>query len=480
MFRVKVRLVAGILVVLLNVAVYLAITIPLSRKAEERVERNVERASKLVVRSQKLHALELQNMVLTVAAQPEFKDWMDKVEERERRAAAFDAITEYDDQLKKEERKAHFFAIVGKDGAVLARDLDINNMYGEKLPFANIQTALKGTPTIEIWDWRNRLMRSAAAPLMHNGEVIGAVVIAYDITAAEARLDRDQFTAEVAYFLDRSIRASSFSLANDDSKEDAGKVQQLTRSMLQQASAVTKALDQGRTSELTEVALGDEIFLAKAGILPIGQAGKKSAYGFVVACSLTRAQDPVNSVRWMLLILSIGSVLLVFGVILAVTRHFVNAEDTLELGVTEVINGNLEYTFESSEEFEGLANALNVMLSRLLGRPEPGEDMEEAEASRDDGYVIILAEVDDADLNSSLAQELANESEEDYRARLFREYVEARSQQGLPVDDLTSEGLMLRLRANENLLRARYKCQMVRFVVVSQSGLVSFKPIRIG
>ena len=40
-------------------------------------------------------------------------------------------------------------------------------------------------------------------------------------------------------------------------------------------------------------------------------------------------------------------------------------------GVAEVINGNRDYMFESpSQDFEGLANGLNVMLARLLGRPE--------------------------------------------------------------------------------------------------------------
>ena len=43
--------------------------------------------------------------------------------------------------------------------------------------------------------------------------------------------------------------------------------------------------------------------------------------------------------------------------------------------MAEVINGNRDYSFDSpSKDFEGLANGLNVMLARLLGRPDPSDD----------------------------------------------------------------------------------------------------------
>ena len=59
-------------------------------------------------------------------------------------------------------------------------------------------------------------------------------------------------------------------------------------------------------------------------------------------------------------------------------RRFLVPLDRVEAGVSEVINGNHDYVFESpSPDFEGLANGLNVMVARLLGRPEPGEEDDE-------------------------------------------------------------------------------------------------------
>ena len=189
---------------------------------------------------------------------------------------------------------------------------------------------------------------------------------------------------------------------------------------------------------------------------------------------------PVTKVRWLLGVSLIATLLLVFGVIFFVTRHFISAEDTIELGVTEVINGDLEYYFEDVDEFEGLANAINVMLARLLGRPEPGEDMEETQQSVEDAYVILVDDADDADVGSELEQQLANMDEATYQSHLFNQYMEARRDMGLDVSDLEEDALMMRLRANENLLKAKFKCQMIRFTIVTDGPRVSFKPIRIG
>ncbi len=480
MFRVKVRLVTGFLVLLLHVAVYMAITMPLAETAKSGVEGAVQRASKLAVRSQELHNAKLSDLAQAIADRSEFGDWVLEEEETTRRTKAFDAIEQFDKKLKEEGRKAHFLGIVDTDGFIVARDLDIRNMYKEKLPFArNVPKALKGKVSTDIWNWRNRMMRSAAAPIIVNEAVAGAVVISYDITSAESRIDHDQFGTEVALFLDKAIRASSLTMPGDATSEDATSVSVLSAAVLSaETSPGSKALADGKTSDMFMVKLRNEEYVAIAGPLPT--AAKRDDMGFVVLASMTAAMAPVSNTRWMLLILLIGSFLILFGVVFFVTRHFINAEDTIELGVTEVLNGNLEYYFEDVDEFEGLANVINVMLARLLGRPEPGEDMEETQQSVEDAYVILTDDADDDDIGSQLVQDLANADEAEYHTQLFQQYVEARREVGLDVSDLEEDALMMRLRANENLLKAKFKCQMIRFVIVSDGPRISFKPIRIG
>ena len=56
-------------------------------------------------------------------------------------------------------------------------------------------------------------------------------------------------------------------------------------------------------------------------------------------------------------------------------RRILAPLDEIEVGVNEIINGNVERTFRPvGSDLDGLANALNVMLARLLGRPEPGDE----------------------------------------------------------------------------------------------------------
>ena len=149
--------------------------------------------------------------------------------------------------------------------------------------------------------------------------------------------------------------------------------------------------------------------------------------------------------------------------------------------VTEIINGNLDRTFRPvGDELEGLANGLNVMLARLLGRPEPGE-----EEFDEDGNPIVpgRVEFEEAEEDSRPAADpdlaaLAQEPEPDYYKRVFTEYVEGRRQTGHP-DEVSFENFIAKLRVNEGKLKAQYNCKAVRFRVVVKDGKVSLKPVPI-
>ncbi len=486
MFRIKVGLLASGLVLAFIVATYLYTVVPMGNDADKKVQTSVERASRLVTGIQNLKGLELLALAESVAARKEFVQAVQQTEEEQRRIRVFDAIDQYDKKLKKEGRKAHFFGVVGKDGTIIARDLDPNNMYGDELPYRNVKEALAGRSANDIWWWppkdarsaKNKMMWSAAAPIRVGSEVKGAVVIAYEVTAADAREERDQFGTHVAYFMDDAVRASSFSMGNDDNTEDAGMVEALTREVLGSPSAPAKeAITKSATSSVATLTLQGVPYLAVMGPLPLRLTNPN--VGYVVLSSLKAARRPVSTMRWTFLVLGLGMLLLVLGGMWAVARHFVDAEDRLELGVAEVINGNMEYTFDVVEEFEGLANALNVMLARMLGRPEPGEEEEESDAAwRAD--VLAIDELDVAASGGEAARQLAAEPDPTYYARIFREYVEARRRLNLPVEGITEEGLTQKLRANEALLKAKYKCERVRFMVTAAGGKVSLKPIRIG
>lgn len=184
-----------------------------------------------------------------------------------------------------------------------------------------------------------------------------------------------------------------------------------------------------------------------------------------------------------ILLLGLGAlVVALFGMYLT-HRRLETQIDQIELGVTEIINGNLDKTFQPvGAELDGLANGLNVMLARLLGRPEPGE-----EAFDENGNPIVPGRVDfeeapegpaPAATPESDLEQLAREPEPDYYKRLFTEYGAARRDTGSP-DDVSFESFIAKLRVNEGKLKAQYQCRAVRFRVVVKDGKVSLKPVPI-
>ena len=550
MFRVKIGLLAALLVVLLTVVIYLTITTPLSGGVRETVRSSVDRAATLVTKTQRLEAYDLLSKARDIADSEVIKVFKDSAvgtprlpwegpdmviepatkklfiqgsiicprkvahvpdlggtdaetrKKREQLVGVWDKVfmvaKNTDIALKSAAKprstevfgKPAFVGIISKTGLIIARDMDddghwcgsvmtYKNKSGKKVLYKNIQAALNGLPSTDIWDRGAKMWRTAATPVKVAGKVEGALVIAYEITTAETRKEHDQFGTHVVYFKDKDIMAFSFSLGGAAGKEDASKADALKQALFASDALkhVNKSMTDQKPSEPFQITFLNETYDAIAGFLP-GQLSHSNS-GFVVLSSLTKAKEPVNRIRWMLMIMGIFSMIFVLGGMYVITRHFINAEDKLELGVSEIINGNLEYIFEGKGEFEGLANAINVMLARLLGRPEPGEEMDEDEAMLDP-MVLLFGEMDEADSGSEMAGTLAAEIEEAYLARLYKEYVDMRQEYGLPIEGLELDYFIQKLKANTTLFKAKYKADNLRFAVdTDDEGRVALKPVRI-
>jgi hypothetical protein len=186
-----------------------------------------------------------------------------------------------------------------------------------------------------------------------------------------------------------------------------------------------------------------------------------------------------GTVKMFILLLGIGALAIAMLGIYLTHRRLMAQVDQIEQGVTDLINGNVDRTFQPvGNELDGLANGLNVMLARLLGRPEPGE-----EEFDDEGNPIVpgRVEFDEGDGKPSVDPDiaaLAQESEPDYYKRVYTEYVAAKRASGKP-DEVSFENFIAKLKVNEGKLKAQYNCKAVRFRVVSKDGKVSLKPVPI-
>ena len=139
------------------------------------------------------------------------------------------------------------------------------------------------------------------------------------------------------------------------------------------------AVTKGKPTELFHFTLDGREYAAVAAPLH-GNAFDKTS-GVVVLSSISAETDRVSGVGIKLIGFGILAILVALGATVMTALRFIKPLDKIELGVAEIINGNIDYTFKPvGPDFEGLSNGLNVMLARLLGREEPNEDEVEEEA----------------------------------------------------------------------------------------------------
>jgi hypothetical protein len=156
------------------------------------------------------------------------------------------------------------------------------------------------------------------------------------------------------------------------------------------------------------------------------------------------------------------------------------------VGVGEIINGNIDYTFKPvGADFEGLENGLNVMLARLLGREEPSEDAvdEEEEAARQTREwkaEQMELEAGDGSAPPNVAAALGQESEPSYYTRVYSEYVNALASLGKPAHGVSVQAFLAKLRLTEAGLREKWSCKVVRFQVITRGADVVLRAVRIG
>ncbi len=476
MHRARIPLAAAVVVLLTTIAVLLSVRTSLSSSARADVEKRVERAQATWPSLDLLRGIDLTNETAKLARDEEFGAIFDKKSSDEQRQAAFVAVSARNGRLEAEGRKADLVAVVGANGHVVARDLNINAMFDDDLKarYASVGKALDGVANKDVWNFDGHLYRVGAAPIRSKtGAVVGALVIGYNASATDAEADRDKLGTEVAYFLDGKIHASSFKKTGGESAEEKALASSLFDGPRLADGAVA-----GNMTPPTEIRIGSEDFIAAAGPLPGNLTKSKS--GFVVLASLTAAHAGMGGVEFLVFVLGIIGLVVAVGAAVLTAMRFLQPLDRIETGVAEVINGNRDYSFDSpSKDFEGLANGLNVMLARLLGRPDPSDD---DLGSSDDGNgpawggELSVADASTGPQTSPELQALADEPEDAYLKRTFEEYVAARKQTNEGTDGLTLDGFAAKLKQNEAALKKKHGARMVRFKVVVKNGQTTLKP----
>jgi hypothetical protein len=485
MYRIRIGLIAAALILVATIFFFLWVTSDMKAAATEDAEAKVSRAQSVYQQISRLVSLDLANLAAERARTPAVVAVFDKTEETALRSAAFEECEVLNAALEKEHRKADILAILNSTGKIVARNLNPNADYGENLRdrYPAVVQALKGIPVKDIWTWRDGGVHVVAvAPITRpDGTIVGAMLIAWVVSARTAQENRDLLGTEIGYFHAGKAHTSSFVSSDDASKEDVAKTQALSNFLFSDRKLAALALSSGAPTLVAHWFLEGRDYAVVAAPMPGNFADKTS--GFAILASLTDGMSRVQSQGIKVLLLGLLAVIVALVVAAMTARRFIGPLDKIELGVAEIINTNIDYTFKPvGPDFEGLSNSLNVMLARLLGREEPNEEtVEEEEDAPSKRWKAELMGIDSTggEASPDTVAALAEESEAAYYPRLFNEYVNSLQALGQPSRGLSVQAFMAKLSLAEAGLREKWECRSVRFQLVTEGSEILFKPVKI-
>jgi hypothetical protein len=486
MYRIRIGLIAAALILVATVFFFFWVTADLKAAATQDAEAKVSRAQSVYQQISRLVSLDLANLAAELGRKPAVVAVFDNTEETALRQAAFDECEKLNAGLEKQQRKADILAILNSTGKIIARNLNPNADYGEDLraKYPAVAQGLKGNPVKDIWTWRDGGVHVVAvAPIIRpDGTTVGAMLVGWVVSAKTARENRDLLGTEIGYFHADKVYTSSFVSAADPSKEDVAKTQALSNFLFSGDKLAAAALSTAAPTQVAHWFLEGRDYAVVAAPMPGNFADKTS--GFAILASLTDGMSRVQSQGMKVLFLGLLAVLVALIMAAMTARRFIAPLDKIELGVAEIINTNIDYTFKPvGPDFEGLSNSLNVMLARLLGREEPNEEAVEEEeddaaSKRWKADLMSIGNTESTATPATVAA-LAEESEAAYYPRLFNEYTTALKAIGQPTVGLSVQSFMAKLSLAEAGLREKWECKSVRFQIVTEGAEIWFKPVKI-
>jgi len=402
--RIKIILPNLLIVLVIGIGGYFYLRADLREKARARLLDRLTTSAQMFTRSEELHGYELlfdvrshamtkdvTEVFATVDIQPQEGESQADVDKKIRQTwyqRAIKSVEMYAELWgEKQGKKPELVFITDRHGVVIARNTTNNACPAGKnvskaMPV--VARALDGESTYSIWSLDNSpfgnkipedqrvcslmntgLLELAAAPVWMGDEVAGALVIGFEVSNGTAAKKSEEIGLDLAVLTGDHIYSSSFT--TDTARQSLNEQLEETA-----ATAVKGALDSGKVSEVVEIQIEGEPFLAL--IAPVRNAEQKDRIANVILASIDEAAADNSSLVLLLVLMGIGGILvIVFGFVLA--NHFLSPVMQIEEGLLKVINGEYEYRFDvKSAEVGGLSYRINQLIGVLTGEEEDEEE----------------------------------------------------------------------------------------------------------
>jgi hypothetical protein len=515
MSRTVIAAVVAVVIAVLTGIAYFVTATSFDDRLRKDADAKLGRGYQVVQQLNQLEGIDISNKAERLAAEKEFVAAIKTDSGGERQTLARVGFQKFTADEKQGAVKPDIIALVDASGNLLAMN-EVPTVVAKQwktdkgdsiIPALNVVLGKKLIVS-DIWSYGDRMMKVGVAPVIDPDApisakdpegvvIIGAIVVAYAQTAKEAQHDRTLLGTEIAYYDRANVIATSFTRGMTP-EEDTAKARVLSDLLKSGALAeggakqrtsidgvdylaATVRMPRSSTRPLPRECTKDDAARSARGEPPPSPCYPAMTAGAVVLAPIADPTSTAANVKLFILLLGAGALAIALLGLYLSHRRLVAQIDPIELGVIDIINGNLDRTFRPvGLELDGLANGLNVMLARLLGRPEPGE-----EEFDDEGNPVIQGRVEFEEGESGAAPApdpdlaaLAQESEPDYYKRVYTEYLAARRATGNP-DEVSFENFIAKLKVNEGKLKAQYQCRAVRFRLIVKDGKVTLKPVPI-
>jgi hypothetical protein len=481
--------------VLLGLVAYFTVSGQLRTARTNELESAIDNDRTLFDRSFRLSALEFQDFVSARAETRQMRDIFGGLDLDSRRTRAYEAAEATHAWLSDPARgrgTPDIVVVVDETGRAVARNGARNVMFGKALipsmPALGL-TLKTGNSAHDVWleDEQKKVLQAAIAPIRaESGTVLGALIVGYDLSNGLAASEGKLLGRDVAFIVDNKVYSSSL---------EGGEARDLREFLFGANAASTKGVLSGQqlSTQPWRVTLDGEEYTGVTSRLPMAPS---VPVAFAVLGNRTQAMQLANTANVILIMLVVGA-LLVIGYGVAIGTAVMRPIEAIEEGVLAVINGKTDLRLETdSPELGGLAFRINQLLNVMTGTEEGSEDEDGKisvppsegnwkEAEFSDGRApagnapASAASADEPIDDPAIAANLAEESEDAYNDRVYREYVAAKQVLGENVASIPKDRFSQRLKGRGDALLQKHGCRMVRFQVDTVDNQVVLRPVLI-
>ncbi len=478
----RLKLIAGNLVIVLLVGLgsYVVVRTQLRSQLSRELEDRIGDDSELFARSWRADGARLAEGVASRASSKSVRAVFTASGEANFRRRAFNAAQSvfqwFQDPARGRSEPPHIVVLVDETGRVIARDTDPNRMFGELLigqAPALAGVLKRGGSRYGVWKHENKLLQVGVAAVRNDqGGIVGALVVGYDLSNGLAQREAAVLGHELLFITADGIYSTSTSVEVRDALQRALYAPPLETG--------TEAALAGKPTLPWTTELGSERYVGVTSFLPMSRGVDA---GYVVLAQEAKhvaLASTANVILWLTLLGLIG--VAIYGFVVA--NGIMDPIERMEDDILSVINGRGDVRLEvESPELGGLSYRINQLINLFMGVAEEDEDGRAVTSSG--GWEAVSATGPDAGRQSATpdAQEdpealaLAALPEDEYYARLFRDYVAAKQSIGEDVSNIPEARFTERIRGNAEHLRNKHGASMVRFKVETIAGQVNLKPI---